>query len=313
MQLRSALFAMCTLACTTLANPASADGKLSRARDEASGRSSSSSRSSDTSSSSSNSFSSSTFDDHRSSHSHRHKRHHHHADPCAHPTGIDAASCGYPSTYIGEVEYVPMNLLPQPTYSSYPYETSRSPYLLDPELQVASTSASLDAHLRAEHTAGQAFAGQLSLDAGFLAGVGRSNLSMRVLMPGPLEVSARNAVLWEPAANDYSLFGALAIEARVAQSRFAFLRLFAGFAYFGQIREMLTGGEVGVSMEVFLGRPWVLTASASAAYVGEVLAPQARLQLGYLFGRSEVFVAYQYLQIGSVDLSAPLLGTRIWL
>lgn len=308
MQLRSTLFATCTLACVSVATPTYADGKLSRARDEASGRNSSDSRSS-----SSISSSDSAFDVHRSSHSHRHERHHHHADACAHQTVFDAAGCGRPSTYTDEVVYVPSNQLPEATYSSYPYETSRSPYLVDPELQVASTSATLDAHLRAEHTAGQAFAGQLSLDAGFLAGVGRSNLSMRVLMPGPLEVSAHNAVLWEPAANDYSLFGGLAIEARVAQSQVGFLRLFAGFAYFGQISEMLTGGELGLSMEVFLGRPWILTASASAAYVGEVLAPQARVQLGYLFGRSEVFVAYQYLQIGSVDLSAPLLGTRIWL
>ena len=303
MRHRSALFATCILTCGSLATPAYADGKLARAREEASGRSSSGSSSSGSSSSSSG-----TFDDSRQSRSHRHKRHHHHADPCGHQT----FGCA-PPMYTDEVEYVPLNQLPQPTYSSYPYETSRSPYLLDPVLQVASTSASLDAYLRSEHTAGQAFAGQLSLDAGFLAGVGRSNLSVRVLMPGPLEVSARNAVLWEPAANDYSLFGALAIEARVAQSQVAFLRVFAGFAYFGQIREMLTGGELGLSMEVFLGRPWILTASASATYVGEVLAPQARVQLGYLFGRSEVFVAYQYLQIGSVDLSAPLLGTRIWL
>ncbi len=91
------------------------------------------------------------------------------------------------------------------------------------------------------------------------------------------------------------------------------MQLFGGFAYSGTVYEMLPGGELGPSMDVFLGRPWVLSAGASIAFVAEVLAPRARVQLGYLFGRSEVFVGYQYLRIGSVELSAPLLGTRIWL
>ena len=297
MRHHSALFATCILTCASLATPAYADGKLSRARKEASGSSSSSG-------SNSSSSDSSRSSDSASSHSHYRRPHHHHyrEEP--------------PSTYIAsEVAIVGWTGQPETTYSSYPYATSRSPYLLEPELQVASTSASLDAHLRAEHSAGQPWAGQLSLDAGFFAGVGQSNLNLRVLMPGPFELSARNTMLWEPAQSDYSLFGAAVIGLRIAQSRVALLRLFGGIAYFGQLRELLPGTEFGISMEVFLGRPWVLSAGASATFVGPdgLFAPQARVQLGYLFGRSEVFVAYQYLQIGSVDLSAPVLGTRIWL
>jgi hypothetical protein len=202
---------------------------------------------------------------------------------------------------------------PQPTYARYPYAAASSPYLLAPELEVASTSTTLDAQLLAEHTPGRPWAGQVSLDAGFMSGIGQNSLDLRVLMPGRFELSARNTVLWEPAARDYSLLGSAVLGIRFLQTPTALMRLTGGLSYFGHLLHAEPGAELGIGMDLFLGRPWVLSASASAALIGQTVTPQARIQLGYLFGRTEVFAGYQYLQIGSVSLSTPLLGTRIWL
>jgi hypothetical protein len=185
--------------------------------------------------------------------------------------------------------------------------------LLDSELQVASTSSTLDAQLRAEHTVGRPFAGQLALDAGYLGGVAHSGIDARVLTPSPFELSARTTLLYEPSARDYSLFGAGELGLRFASLRAFSMRALAGPAYFGQPGQMQFGAELGLGLDVFLGRPWVLSVRASGVLLGDLLCPDARIQLGYLFGRTELFAAYQYLRIGSVDLSTPLFGTRIWL
>jgi hypothetical protein len=306
--MRFALVGSCVFALSTIGSlgpsPALADGKLSRAREEAHGSSSGESSSSSSSSS--------------SQRHHGHRRGHH--DTCENQSFFDAVFCAILACDCGIPDYESDTVVvesqedePQPTYASYPYATSKSPYLLEPELQVASTSAELDAHLLAEHSPGRPWAGQLSLDAGFMSGIGQSTLNARVLMPAPFELSARNTLLWEPAARDYSLFGSAVLGIRFLQAPSVLMRLFGGFSYFGQLGDVAVGAELGIGMDVFLGRPWVLSANAATAFVGQAFAPQARVQLGYLFGRSEVFVGYQYMQIGSVGLSTPLLGTRIWL
>jgi len=305
MKPRFALFGSYAFALSMLGSlavsPALADGKLARAREEAHG------------SSDSGSSSSSSSGRH---HGHRHS----HGDACDHRSFFDALCCAVlpcdcDSSDSGSDDVVVESQAdePQPTYASYPYATAKSPYLLEPELQVASTSAELDAHLLAEHSPGRPWAGQLSLDAGFMSGIGQSSVDARVLMPGPFELSARNTLLWEPTARDYSLYGSAVLGVRFLQAPSVLMRLFGGLSYFGQFGYVDVGAEVGLGMDVFLGRPWVLSANAATGFVGQAFLPHARVQLGYLFGRSEIFVGYQYMQVGSVGLSTPLLGTRIWL
>lgn len=293
------------------ASPAAAGGKLSRARSESHGESrshSSSSGGSRRSSSSSHSDSGrgvvlSPWNA---------RRHHHHHDG---GSSIFIDTYSEPAYGYGEgVAYAPEPPpLPPATYSSYPYAIKSSAYVIEPELQVASTSAGLDAHLRAERSTGQAFGGQLTLDAGFMSGVGQSNVGARILTPGRFELSARNAFLWEPAAHDYSIAGTVDLGYRFYQNSGVMFRFLLGAAYFGQFGYVEGGPHIGLGLDLFVGRPWVLSFEASTAVVGEVLMPQARVQLGYLFGRSEIFAGYQYMEVGSVGLSAPLLGTRIWL
>ena len=73
------------------------------------------------------------------------------------------------------------------------------------------------------------------------------------------------------------------------------------------------GIELGFGIDAFIARPWVLSARAGDALVGDAVLPQARIQLGFLFGRFELFAGYEYFFVGSVNLSAPFTGTRLWL
>jgi len=311
MRTRTHLYWGLSVACAwtvTATTPAAADGKLSRAREETRG--------------SGGDSNSRSRDSRKEPEHHHHRRAHSHHSDSSHDQSLgDAVVCAiFPcsgdssETYYEADTYVVAGPPePQRTYASYPYANASSPYLLEPVLEVASTSTTLDAQLLAEHTPGRPWAGQVSLDAGFMSGIGQNSLDLRVLMPGRFELSARNTLLWEPAARDYSLLGSAVVGLRFLQTPAALMRLTAGLSYFGHLLHAEPGAELGMGMDLFLGRPWILSASASAALIGQTVVPQARIQLGYLFGRSEVFFGYQYLQVGSVSLSTPLLGTRIWL
>jgi hypothetical protein len=250
----------------------------------------------------------------------RGRRHHRHGS-CEDEGLVEQLICGLLGCSCddagGAIELVSETEEPEEpplTYASYPYASRHSPYMLEPDLLVASTSAELDAQLHSEHAVGRPWAGQLMLDAGYMSGIGRSSLDARVLTPSPFELEARNTLLYEPAARDYSIFGAALLGLRFASLHAVLMHVYAGPTHFGLLGEMHVGAELGGGMDVFLGRPWVLSARTSVAMFGENLfAPQTRVQLGYLFGRSEVFVGYEYVQIGSVGLSTPLLGTRLWL
>ncbi|HKU39520.1 MAG TPA: hypothetical protein VJR89_15280 [Polyangiales bacterium] len=299
---RTAACLSCLLLCSVEPQLAYADGKLARARREAASSSDDDER---------GHGGERGHDDHHHSRSFvesllcglfscddddHHHHHHHHDSEVALSVGADEVARE-----------------PAPAYAPYPYASPLAPYLLDAELQVASTSSALDVQLRRAHVAGRPFAGQLSIDGGYLGGVAHSGMDARLLTPSPFELGARTALLYEPSARDYSLFGAAEVGLRFASLRVLSVRASVGPAWFGKPSEMLYGVELGLGLDVYLGRPWVLSARASGAMLGDLLCPQARLQLGYLFGRAEVFAAYEYLRVGSVDLSTPLFGTRIWL
>jgi hypothetical protein len=305
MHLRDALCFSCLVVCLGGSHVAHADGKLAQARREAS--SDDSDKRSDTS-------------------SHQRQRgHSRHHDDCSQGF-VEALICGLlgcsDSCSSGEVEVEVDGVAyaseepaaPPLTYARYPYASPLAPYLLEPELQVASTSSELDLQLHRERPIGRPYAGQLGLDAGYLDGIAHSGFEARVLTPTPFEFGARHRFMYEPSAGDYALFGAADLGVRFASLPVLLMRVFAGPLYFGKPGEMVVGGEVGVGIELFLGRPWVLSARVAGGVLqNDLLLPQARVQLGYLLGRAELFVGYDYLQIGSVDLGTPIFGTRIWL
>lgn len=151
------------------------------------------------------------------------------------------------------------------------------------------------------------------LEGGYLLGVSHSGLDARLLTPSLFELALRGTVLYEPALQDRAFLGAAELGLRVLSLRPLLVRLFASALYFEQGGYENSGGELGIGLDLFVGRPWVVTARASGAVLGDSVVSRARVQLGYLFTRYELFVAYEYLRIGSVNLSAPLIGTRLWL
>jgi hypothetical protein len=301
MHVRSALFFLCLTVCLDSSQIARAEGKLAQARSEASSDASNS----------------------RGRSQQRHHEHSRHHDDCSRGffetwiCGLLPCSddCDSDEVEVSDIDYSAEEPdAPALSYARYPYASPLAPYLLEPELQVASTSSELDLQLHSERPTGRPFAGQLGLDVGYLDGIAHSSFEARLLTPTPFELGARNTFLFEPSAKDYSLFGAGELGLRFASLRVLMMRVFAGPLYFGKPGEMEIGAELGIGLELFLGRPWVLSARVAGGVLeNDLLIPQARLQLGYLFGRTELFVGYDYLQIGSVNLSTPLLGTRIWL
>lgn len=233
-------------------------------------------------------------DHHHCDHAHHH--HHHHHDEYEAP----------------EYEVIEP---PPSLYATYPYASPLGAYVLDAELLVASADPSgrLDVRLRADHAKAQPWGGQLMLDAGFLHGVAHSTFDARVHPPGRIELAARNAFLYEPSVHDYSILGAFDVGVRALQAHWLMVHLFAGVVWFGHAPDLLGGAEVGLRFDAFLGRPWVLSGRVAGGFADEAVIPSARIQLGYLFGRVELFAGYEYLQIGSIDLSTPFLGTRLWL
>lgn len=205
--------------------------------------------------------------------------------------------------------------LPQ-TYASYPYASSRGTYLLEPDLQPwADTSVDESGSASTPDSAvGRAWAGQLSLDAGYLLGVMHGHWSARLLTPSRFELAVRGTLLYEPSLQDRAQLVAAEFGLRVLQLDWLMVRLFAAAQSFDQGGALTQyGGELGIDLDLFLGAPWVVSLRGAGAILGEALVSTARIQLGYLFERYEVFVAYQDFRIGAVDLSSPLVGLRVWL
>lgn len=300
----------CLLACSIYTSSASAGGgRLSAARREAAGddESSDTRRRSEPQRRSESADTTPLFLGALLAQPQRH-HHHHHCDDDHHHHHHHHEESEYDRAYYEVIEPPPA------LYATYPYASPLGAYILDAELLVASTAqANLDARLRADHTKAQPWAGQLMLDAGFLHGVAHSTFDARVHMPGRIGLAARNAFLYEPSVRDYSILGAFDIGVRALQAHWLMVHLFAGVVWFGHAPDLFGGAEIGLSFDAFLGKPWVLSGRVGGGFAEDAAIPHARLQLGYLFGRVEVFAGYEYLQIGSIDLSTPFLGTRLWL
>jgi hypothetical protein len=206
---------------------------------------------------------------------------------------------------------------PPSAYAPYPYASALSPYLVpDSELQVAALQrdeGDVGLEMAAHSTRMQAWAGQVALAGGYFYGVGQSHLDLRLLTPSRWELNLRGAWLYEPAAREHAFLVDAGAGYRFVQAGPLLLRLLGAVQAFGDTQQSALGGSVGLGFDVFLGAPVVLSASASAGVVGSAGLLDARAQLGVMLSRVELFAAFQYLVIGPSNLSAPLLGARLWL
>jgi hypothetical protein len=65
-------------------------------------------------------------------------------------------------------------------------------------------------------------------------------------------------------------------------------------------------------IDLFPGRPAVVSLDLSAGNLGAAFVAGARLSLGWLVDRMELRFGYEHLQVGDVELGGFTLGSRIW-
>ena len=73
------------------------------------------------------------------------------------------------------------------------------------------------------------------------------------------------------------------------------------------------GLDALLGLDLFPVRPLVVSAQASAGNLGQAAVGSARIQLGVAFRRFELLAGVEWLWIGDVELSSPLVGMRLWL
>jgi hypothetical protein len=223
------------------------------------------------------------------------------------------------ATHLYLIGVGPETLPPTPSaaYARYPYAGPHVGFIQPGRDSGAELAASDDAPTVRDPTAPvvatQAWAGQVALAAGYFAGVAHSDIDLRLLTPGRLELGVRGSMLYEPSAGDAAMLWGASLGYRLIQWNFMMARLLGGVRYFGDSQAGEMGVDLGLGLDLFLGRPVVVSATLSGGNLGQALVADARVQVGVMLKRTELFAALQYLRIGSSNLSTPLIGARLWL
>jgi hypothetical protein len=77
-----------------------------------------------------------------------------------------------------------------------------------------------------------------------------------------------------------------------------------------------SGSEWGVNFvygaDIFPADPWVVSLEFDAGTLGHASVVHGRATVGAIYHGWELFAGYDLLRIGSVDLSGPVVGLRVW-
>ncbi|MDO9016298.1 MAG: hypothetical protein Q8S73_05810 [Deltaproteobacteria bacterium] len=159
-----------------------------------------------------------------------------------------------------------------------------------------------------------------SLDGGMaLSSIGRGGLGLRVL-GASLEFELRYSAYAEP-TDDQTLWvglGRYRGAVTLADSAGARVRVFGGLLHWIDDGGSEFGGEGGIGLDAFPDAPWVISFDLSGGFVGRAALVGLRGTVGYLVGPVEIMVGWQHESViptvsgGSVDLSGPLAGLRLW-
>jgi hypothetical protein len=201
-------------------------------------------------------------------------------------------------------------------YSRYPYERPDTNYLVLPDRQLAyapgPVRSDVSPVLGPVHA--RPLAGQLALDGGYLDGVSRAGFSARFLTSTQLELDARAGWLHESASSTAdALHGDAHLGLRFLQTEAVLLRAALGVRFWSDAELDAAGLDALLGLDVFPVRPLVVSAQFGGGNLGQALVGNARLQLGVALQRVELLAGIEWLQIGDVDLSSPILGVRLWL
>jgi hypothetical protein len=72
------------------------------------------------------------------------------------------------------------------------------------------------------------------------------------------------------------------------------------------------GFNVLYSADVFPAKPLVLSAQAELGHLNDAFTTRLRGSVGVQLRHAELFVGYDWLRIGGVDLHGPMAGLRLW-
>lgn len=85
-----------------------------------------------------------------------------------------------------------------------------------------------------------------------------------------------------------------------------------GVVFLSDARRTDGGVNLTASFDVFPVKPLVIATQFDVGSVGNATVSHVRGTVGYLWKRFELFGGYDYLRIGSVNLSGPVGGLRLW-
>lgn len=210
----------------------------------------------------------------------------------------------------------PPPLHPEFGYRSYPYQRDGAAYIveIDRALAYVPVSAHSDVELAVLPAPVQPLAGQIALEGGHWDGLTRSGVAARLLTDTRFELDGRGLWLHEPASEaPDALLGDAHVAFRFAQSDALLLRMGLGVRFWSDRELEDIGLDALLGLDLFPVRPLVVSAQASAGNLGQAAVGSARIQLGVAFRRFELLAGVEWLWIGDVELSSPLVGMRLWL
>jgi hypothetical protein len=209
---------------------------------------------------------------------------------------------------------VPRLLVDQPCaggFAAYPYADGRGNVRHDARLGGCALAP-------VEPIALRRWAMQTDLEGGYAwPSVAGATLAARVQLPYRIEFGGRFSFLrdLQEEPREQALHGTAHMAVRFAQAPRVELRTGAGVRAFSLDRP-LYGFDLMYGMDVFGKRPIVGRVELHIGTLGHAAAGEARLTLGYMLGKVELYAGYNHIAFwndaGTTRLTGPVAGLRAW-
>lgn len=188
----------------------------------------------------------------------------------------------------------------------WPYEARRRGWVVDP----------WKGNIKEHRLVG----GQIAAEGSYLyGGMWRSGFSARLGSPR-LDVDTQLSFYLEPAQRDALYLGDTTLNFAPVALPGVVWRVGVGARYMTDARlpgsgprEYAAGWNFTTSLDVFPGRPFVISARVDRGMLYQTPVWRARGTVGLVRKRFELFAGYDHTQIEQVALGGPLLGLRAWL
>lgn len=189
----------------------------------------------------------------------------------------------------------------------FPYEARRAGWVVDP------TKANLKEHRR--------ISGRAAVEGSYqFGGLWRSGFAARIGSPR-LDVDTQMSFYIESDRSDAMYLGDTTLNFAPVALPGVVWRVGLGARYMldarlpGEpgAREYAAGWNFSTSLDVFPGKPFVISARLDRGMLYETPVWRARGTVGMVYRRFELFAGYDHTQIKNVALGGPMLGLRAWL